>query len=71
MIRAVQPKTRPRPRGGGALVLGALAERFVARRSDEEHCNVGLEFLAAPLDRKSRENSLKMPSDSRLALAGR
>lgn len=51
--------------------MGALAERFVARRSDEEHCNVGLEFLAAPLDRKSRENSLKMPSDSRLALAGR
>jgi len=48
-----------------------LAERFVARRSDEEHCDAGLEFLAAPLGRTSGENSLTMPSDSKLAFAGR
>jgi hypothetical protein len=34
--------------------LSALAEMFVARRSDEEHCDAGLEFLAAPLGLKSR-----------------
>jgi len=49
----------------------AFAERFVARRSDEVHRDAGLEFLAAPLGLKSRQNSLTMPSDSKLAFAGR